>query len=120
MAIVLITHDLAVVAEHADRVAVMYAGRIVETGPVAEVFADPRHPYTRGLLDSVPARVGRGETLHSIKGGPPELHAVPPGCAFQARCPMAEDVCRTERPVPAGIAPGRTAACHFAKEPARA
>ncbi|MFI0354828.1 ABC transporter ATP-binding protein [Actinomadura sp. 9N407] len=120
MAIVLITHDLAVVAEHADRVAVMYAGRIVETGPVAEVFADPRHPYTRGLLESVPARVGRGEELHSIKGGPPELHAVPAGCAFQARCPMVEDLCRTERPEPAGVAPGRAAACHFAKEPARA
>ncbi|MFI0445450.1 ABC transporter ATP-binding protein [Actinomadura sp. 6N118] len=119
MAVVLITHDLAVVAEHADHVAVMYAGRVVETGPVKEVFADPRHPYTRGLLESVPAKVGRGEELHSIKGGPPELHAIPVGCAFQARCPMVADVCRTDRPDLAETAPGRAAACHFAtKEPA--
>ncbi|MFB4319559.1 ABC transporter ATP-binding protein [Actinomadura sp. 21ATH] len=119
MAVVLITHDLAVVADHADDVTVMYAGRVVESGPVAEVFADPRHPYTRGLLASVPARVGRGEELRSIGGGPPELHAIPPGCAFQARCPLVQDVCRTERPALAGTAPGRAAACHFAKEPAR-
>ncbi|GAA3934075.1 ABC transporter ATP-binding protein [Actinomadura viridis] len=119
MAVVLITHDLAVVAEHADHVAVMYAGRVVETGPVAEVFADPRHPYTRGLLESVPARIGRGEPLRSIKGGPPELHLIPDGCAFQARCPMAADRCREDRPALAETAPGRAAACHFADRPAK-
>jgi oligopeptide transport system ATP-binding protein len=119
MAVVLITHDLAVVAEHADRVAVMYAGRVVETGTVREVFGAPRHPYTRALLESVPARVSRGTELRSIKGGPPELRAIPEGCVFQARCPKAQDVCRTTRPdlVQAG---DRAAACHFPEEPADA
>ncbi|WP_433463612.1 ABC transporter ATP-binding protein [Spirillospora sp. CA-128828] len=117
MAVVLITHDLAVVAEHADHVAVMYAGRVVETGPVGEVFAAPRHPYTRALLESVPARVSRGTELRSIKGGPPDLRSIPEGCVFQARCPKAQDACRTTRPelVQAG---DRAAACHFPEEPA--
>src|SRR5690606_21368398 len=98
LAVVLITHDLAVVAEEADQVAVMYAGRVVETGPVDEVFAAPRHPYTRGLLESVPASVRRGEALTSIPGSPPDLHSVPSGCAYQERCPLVEDVCRADRP----------------------
>ncbi|WP_021595327.1 ABC transporter ATP-binding protein [Actinomadura welshii] len=117
MALVLITHDLAVVAEHADHVAVMYAGRVVETGAVGEVFGAPRHPYTRALLESVPARVSRGTPLRSIKGGPPDLRSIPEGCVFQARCPKAQDVCRSARPalVQAGE---RAAACHFPEEPA--
>ena len=77
MAVVLITHDLAVVAEEADSVAVMYAGNVVESGPVSEVFSDPRHPYTKGLLESVPVHVGRGAHLKSIAGSPPELHDIP-------------------------------------------
>ncbi|MCZ8378265.1 ABC transporter ATP-binding protein [Mycobacterium sp. CPCC 205372] len=116
MAVVLITHDLALVAEEADRVAVMYAGNIVETGPVAEVFADPRHPYTKGLLDSVPVNAVRGEALKSIGGSPPDLHSIPEGCVYQARCPIARDVCVTTRPALAATGSGRAAACHFPEE----
>jgi oligopeptide/dipeptide ABC transporter ATP-binding protein len=116
MAVVLITHDLALVAEEADRVAVMYAGNIVETGPVAEVFADPRHPYTKGLLDSVPVNAVRGEALKSIGGAPPDLHSIPKGCVYQARCPIARDVCVTTRPALEATGSGRAAACHFPQE----
>ncbi|AOS64728.1 ABC transporter ATP-binding protein [Actinoalloteichus hymeniacidonis] len=119
MAVVLITHDLAVVAEHADDVAVMYAGNVVETGPVAEVFASPRHPYTRGLLDSVPERAVKGERLPSVPGSPPQLAAIPSGCVFQARCPMVQQRCRAERPVLESAGPDRAAACHFSEELAR-
>ncbi|MFV8048948.1 ABC transporter ATP-binding protein [Mycobacterium sp. 48b] len=114
MAVVLITHDLALVAEEADQVAVMYAGQVVETGPVAEVFASPRHPYTRGLLDSVPVSAVRGEALKSIGGAPPDLHSIPAGCVYQDRCPLARDLCVTTRPVLAGD--GRRSACHFPDE----
>ncbi|MEH3143644.1 MAG: ABC transporter ATP-binding protein [Mycobacterium kyogaense] len=114
MAVVLITHDLALVAEEADRVAVMYAGNIVETGSVAEVFANPRHPYTKGLLNSVPVNARRGDSLKSIGGSPPDLHAVPAGCVYQARCPLARDICATTRPVLSGT--DRATACHFPEE----
>jgi oligopeptide transport system ATP-binding protein len=116
MAVVLITHDLALVAEEADRVAVMYAGNIIETGPVSEVFTDPRHPYTKGLLDSVPVQVVRGEELKSIGGSPPDLHSIPSGCVYQARCPIAQEICTTKRPQLETVAPGRKAACHFPQE----
>jgi oligopeptide transport system ATP-binding protein len=126
MAVVLITHDLALVAEEADRVAVMYAGNIVETGPVSEVFASPRHPYTKGLLNSVPVNAVRGEDLKSIGGAPPDLHSVPAGCVYQARCPLARDLCATKRPTleavsggadrPATFNSSRKAACHFKEE----
>jgi peptide/nickel transport system permease protein len=115
-ALVLITHDLGLAAEHADRVAVMYAGAVVETGPVAEVFARPHHPYTRGLLESVPAEQHRGARLRSIPGGPPDPGAVPAGCAFRTRCPLARERCATHRPALTGTAAGRAAACHFGKE----
>ncbi|WP_232666895.1 ABC transporter ATP-binding protein [Pseudonocardia sp. TRM90224] len=115
MALVLITHDLAVVAEQADEVAVMYAGSIVETGPVREVFDRPRHPYTRGLLSSVPAGAAKGEPLRSIEGSPPDLAAVPSGCAFRTRCPLAAEICESETPALLEV-DGRAAACHFAKE----
>lgn len=114
MAVVLITHDLALVAEEADRVAVMYAGNVIETGTVAEVFANPRHPYTKGLLNSVPVNARRGDSLKSIGGSPPDLHAVPAGCVYQARCPLARDICLTTRPVLSGA--GRMTACHFPEE----
>jgi oligopeptide transport system ATP-binding protein len=116
MAVVLITHDLALVAERADDVAVMYAGNVVETGPVREVFDHPRHPYTKGLLDSVPEHAQKGVPLPAVAGSPPELSAIPSGCVFQARCPLAADRCAEERPVlePAGDA--RFAACHFSEE----
>jgi peptide/nickel transport system permease protein len=115
-ALVLITHDLGLAAEHADRVAVMYAGTVVETGPVAEVFGKPHHPYTRGLLASVPAEQHRGSRLSSIPGSPPDPGAVPAGCAFRTRCPMARERCATHRPPLTGTGAGRAAACHFGKE----
>jgi peptide/nickel transport system ATP-binding protein len=116
MAVVLITHDLALVAEEADRVAVMYAGNIVETGLVSEVFANPRHPYTKGLLDSVPVNAVRGDELKSIGGSPPDLHSIPQGCAYQARCPLVQDVCRTTRPPLNPVGSGHRSACHFPQE----
>lgn len=116
MAVVLITHDLALVAEEADRVAVMYAGNVVETGPVAEVFAAPLHPYTRGLLDSVPVNAERGAELKSIGGFPPDLHSIPDGCAYQARCPLVGEICRTTRPRLETVGGKRKAACHFSGE----
>ncbi|MEE2037445.1 ABC transporter ATP-binding protein [Nocardiopsis sp. CT-R113] len=120
MALVLITHDLAVAAEHADHVAVMYAGAIVETGPIGEVFAAPRHPYTRGLLASVPGGGKRGEPLRFIPGSPPDLRAVPTGCAFRTRCPLARERCATHRPELVENDQGRTAACHYWRESADA
>ncbi|MET0901573.1 MAG: ABC transporter ATP-binding protein [Mycobacterium sp.] len=116
MAVVLITHDLALVAEEADRVAVMYAGNIVETGPVSEVFANPKHPYTKGLLNSVPVDAVRGDELKSIGGSPPDLASIPKGCVYQARCPLARDICETTRPTLAATGSGRKAACHFPEE----
>ena len=116
MAMVLITHDLALVAEEADRVAVMYAGNIVETGLVSEVFANPKHPYTKGLLDSVPVNAVRGDDLKSIGGAPPDLHSIPEGCAYQARCPLVQDVCRTSRPLLNTVGSRHRAACHFPQE----
>jgi len=116
MAVVLITHDLALVAEEADRVAVMYAGNIVETGMVAEVFGNPKHPYTKGLLNSVPVDVVRGEDLKSIGGSPPDLQSIPTGCVYQARCPLAREICATTRPELHSTGKGRKAACHFPEE----
>jgi peptide/nickel transport system ATP-binding protein/oligopeptide transport system ATP-binding protein len=116
MAVVLITHDLALVAEQADEVAVMYAGNVVETGPVRQVFDHPRHPYTKGLLDSVPEHARRGEPLPAVGGSPPELAAIPAGCVFQARCPLATDRCVDERPRLEPVGDGRAAACHFSEE----
>ena len=113
MAVVLITHDLALVAEEADRVAVMYAGNIIETGTVAEVFGDPKHPYTKGLLNSVPVNARRGDDLKSIGGSPPDLHSIPEGCVYQGRCPLAQEVCTTTRPALANVGTDRKAACHF-------
>ncbi|MEB8337672.1 ABC transporter ATP-binding protein [Streptomyces endophyticus] len=119
MSVVLITHDLALVSEQADEVVVMYAGTVVESGPVREVFGAPHHPYTKGLLDSVPVHAARGEELRSIGGAPPDLHSIPSGCVYQDRCPLVRDLCRARRPEPAEVAPGRTAACHFSDEVTR-
>ncbi|OZF36191.1 dipeptide/oligopeptide/nickel ABC transporter ATP-binding protein [Rhodococcus sp. 14-2496-1d] len=116
MAVVLITHDLALVAEEADRVAIMYAGNVVETGPVSEVFGAPRHPYTKGLLDSVPVHAVRGENLKSIGGTPPDLHSIPDGCVYQARCPLAREICISTRPPLESVGSGRMSACHFPNE----
>jgi oligopeptide/dipeptide ABC transporter ATP-binding protein len=97
LSLLLITHDLAVIAEMADRVAVMYAGRIVEQAPVKDLFASPGHPYTRGLLDSIP-RGADSRRLYAIEGTVPSPGRLPPGCAFEPRCPERIDVCRTAVP----------------------
>nr|WP_202490053.1 ABC transporter ATP-binding protein [Streptomyces sp. SID8381] len=116
MGLILITHDLGVVADVADRIAVMYAGRIVETAPVHDVYKRPAHPYTRGLLDSIPRLDRKGRELYAIKGLPPSLRAVPSGCAFHPRCPMARDVCRTDVPPLYEVSEVRGSACHFWRE----
>src|SRR3546814_13207215 len=94
----MITHDLGVVAGIADRVAVMYAGHIVEAGPVEAIFADPQNPYTIGLMSSVPSVGGRSGRLAAIPVLVPEVAALPPGCRFAARCPIAPPTCRREVP----------------------
>ncbi|MEW1870296.1 ABC transporter ATP-binding protein [Streptomyces caelestis] len=116
MGLILITHDLGVVADVADRIAVMYAGRIVESAPVHDVYKAPAHPYTRGLLDSVPRLDLKGRELRAIKGLPPNLTRVPPGCAFHPRCPLARDVCRTDEPPLYEVSATRGSACHFWRE----
>ena len=116
MGIVLITHDLGVVAETADRVAVMYAGAIVETGGIGEVFGRPSHPYTVGLMNSVPRVDQMGGRLTPIVGSPPSLSDIPPGCAFHPRCPRARAVCSTDGPALREVGGGRRSACHFAEE----
>jgi peptide/nickel transport system ATP-binding protein len=97
-AVMLITHDMGVIAETADRVAVMYAGRIVEVGPVADVIHRPQHPYTRGLMGSIPTIAAEREALEQIDGTMPRLTAIPSGCAFHPRCPHVFDRCRRDRP----------------------
>jgi peptide/nickel transport system ATP-binding protein len=108
-AVMLVTHDMGVIAETADRVAVMYAGRVVEIGPVEEVTRAPRHPYPAGLMASIPSIHARASTLRQIDGAMPRLGEIPEGCAFNPRCGKASARCRVERPeLPAG---GRGAAC---------
>jgi peptide/nickel transport system ATP-binding protein len=97
-AVMLVTHDMGVIAETADRVAVMYAGRIAEIGPVADVIHRPQHPYTVGLMGSIPSIATDTERLAQIDGSMPRLNAIPPGCAFNPRCPKVFDRCRVERP----------------------
>jgi peptide/nickel transport system ATP-binding protein len=97
-AVMLITHDMGVIAETADRVTVMYAGRVVEVGPVADVIHRPQHPYTKGLMGSIPSIVAEREQLAQIDGVMPRLDAIPAGCAFHPRCPHAFDRCRRDRP----------------------
>lgn len=115
-ATILITHDLGVVAELADRVVVMYAGRVVEQADVGHIFREPRHPYTLGLITSIPRADIEDDELRSIFGAPPDMLAPPTGCAFHPRCPLARDRCRNERPLLEEIADGHWAACHFHQE----
>ena len=111
-ALVLITHDLGVVARYADRVVVMYGGRVVESAPASELYAHPRHPYTRGLMASVPRLDGNtGERLVPIEGQPPDLARIPPGCAFAPRCRQATDACRSAKPPLREIEAGHHVAC---------
>ena len=116
MAMILITHDLGVVADVADRIAVMYAGRIVEHADVHSLYAAPAHPYTKGLLQSIPRLDAKGQDLATIKGLPPNLMRIPSGCAFHPRCPFAQQICRETMPPVRVLAGGRSSACHFAKE----
>ncbi|GAA1395091.1 ABC transporter ATP-binding protein [Kitasatospora putterlickiae] len=123
MGLILITHDLGVVADVADKIAVMYAGRIVETAPVRDLYANPAHPYTKGLLRSIPRLDQKGQELYAIKGLPPNLLKVPAGCAFNPRCDVATDLCRTEIPKLHQVTDkdgkeltGRRSACHLWKE----
>jgi oligopeptide transport system ATP-binding protein len=116
MGLILITHDLGVVAEVADRIAVMYAGRIVEHADVHSLYANPCHPYTRSLLESIPRVDTKGTTLRAIRGLPPSLTRIPPGCPFHPRCPMAADVCTDVVPPLEVLPGGRSSACLFAEE----
>jgi peptide/nickel transport system ATP-binding protein len=111
MALLLITHDLGVVAEQVDDVAIMYAGRIVEQASVIDVFARPRHPYTRALFRSIPGIAGRRERLETIPGQVPDLRRLPSGCSFRDRCPDAIDACAAQVPPLEPKAPGHLAAC---------
>ena len=111
LSLLLITHDLGIIAEMAERVAVMYAGRIIEEGPTAEVISNPRHPYTRGLIDSVPQGKRHGAMLTQIKGMTPSLLNLPEGCKFAPRCPRADAACQVAPSLdPAGA--DRSLRCH--------
>ena len=111
LALIFITHDFGVVARMCDRVAVMYAGKIVETGAVRQIFNNPSHPYTEALLASVPKLEEDVERLYAIEGQPPALHNLPPGCAFADRCPYVLERCRQEYPPPFPVAESHQAAC---------
>jgi peptide/nickel transport system ATP-binding protein len=112
-AIIMITHDLGVVAETCDQVAVMYAGLIVEQGPVQKIFNAPLHPYTDGLLSSLPGKQTDGDELKTIEGLVPDLIHPPAGCRFHPRCPIAQEVCQREVPELLEKGDGRAVACHF-------
>ena len=113
MAAMLVTHDMGVIAETADRVAVMYAGRIVEIGPVREVIKAPQHPYARGLMGAIPSLDAEIDRLTQIPGSMPRLSAIPEGCAFNPRCTEVFERCRHQRPTLNTVAPGHQAACHL-------
>jgi peptide/nickel transport system ATP-binding protein len=119
-AVLLITHDMGVIAETADRVAVMYAGRIAEIGPVRDVIKEPHHPYTKGLMGSIPALDGAAGRLVQIPGSMPRLTAIPKGCAFNPRCPYVFDRCRIDRPELMAIERSRAACWLVADAPAKA
>jgi oligopeptide/dipeptide ABC transporter ATP-binding protein len=115
MTVVLITHDLGVIAQAAEKVAVMYAGKIVESSAVEEIFAHPLHPYTQGLLESIPARcgqsLGKGNYLKTIPGSVPSLYNIAPGCRFYDRCSYADEECVGKEPPLAEINPGHLVSC---------
>jgi peptide/nickel transport system ATP-binding protein len=118
-AVMLVTHDMGVIGETADRVAVMYAGRVIEVGAVTDVVRHPLHPYAQGLMGAIPTLADTAERLASIPGSMPRLSAIPPGCPFNPRCPYAYAPCTTIRPElkPPGLrapaVPGRKVACHL-------
>ena len=113
LSLILITHDLSVIAETCDRVLIMYAGRVAEEGPVARIFTTPRHPYTQLLMGAFPNIHADRRTLGVIHGSPPDLRQPPPGCRFHPRCPLAMDVCRVDTPPEVTFADGVRVACHL-------
>jgi oligopeptide/dipeptide ABC transporter ATP-binding protein len=117
LALIFVTHNLGIVARMCDRVAVMYAGRIVETGPVRRIFSAPAHPYTRALLDSVPRLHPRTARLPAIEGAPPDLAALPPGCAFHPRCPRLLARCRADAPPEFAVGTEHATRCWLAERP---
>jgi oligopeptide/dipeptide ABC transporter ATP-binding protein len=116
LALIFITHNLGIVAKMCDQLAVMYAGRVVECGPVRQVFNAPAHPYTRALLASIPRMSDSRQRLTAIDGQPPDLSALPAGCAFAPRCPSAHDRCRAAEPPEIAAADGRTVRCWLAAD----
>ena len=118
MGLILITHDMGVVADVADRISIMYAGRIIEEAPVNDIYAKPAHPYTKALLESIPRIDLKGQELAVIRGLPPALTRIPAGCAFAPRCRYVhEGICTTDPPPPLfDVGPGRRSACHFWQE----
>jgi oligopeptide transport system ATP-binding protein len=120
MGLILITHDLGVVAEVSDKVCVMYAGRIMERGAIHEVYGDPAHPYTLGLMHSIPRADQKGQRLEPIQGQPPSLQNIPAGCEFHPRCPFRQPLCLEKAPPLYNVDGGRQSACHFYEEVLRA
>ncbi|WP_199432727.1 ABC transporter ATP-binding protein [Qaidamihabitans albus] len=116
LAMIIISHDLGVVARTAQSVVVMYAGQAVESGTVADVYPAPAHPYTLGLMAASPSARDGGRQVRPIDGYPPDLSSLPGGCTFHPRCPFARERCRTEEPTLRQVAPGRASACHYAEE----
>ncbi|MCJ7605372.1 MAG: ABC transporter ATP-binding protein, partial [Dehalococcoidales bacterium] len=111
VAIIFITHDFGVIAKMCNRVAVMYAGKIVETATASQIFKTPQHPYTIALINSVPRLDRKDERLFSIEGQPPSLANLPLGCRFYPRCHVAEEVCRDQQPNEVEVSPGHTVSC---------
>jgi oligopeptide transport system ATP-binding protein len=111
-AVFFISHDLDLVGDFYDRVAILYAGRVVESGPAGELLAGPHHPYTRALLDSLPRHGRAGTPLQAASGNVPTALAEPPGCAFEPRCPLADAVCTSATPPLAEVGPGRRVVCY--------
>jgi oligopeptide transport system ATP-binding protein len=116
MGLILITHDMGVVADVADRISVMYAGRVVEEAPVYDIYSRPAHAYTKALLESIPRLDRKGRQLNVIRGLPPALTDIPSGCAFHPRCAYAREICRQEQPPAYQITPHRIASCHYIRE----
>jgi len=117
MGLILITHDMGVVADVADRISIMYAGRIIEEAPVHDIYATPAHPYTKALLESIPRLDQKGQDLNVIRGLPPNLANIPRGCSFNPRCRYVKDECRVDPPPPVyDVSANRTSACHFWQE----
>ena len=114
LALIFITHNLGIVAKMCDQLAVMYAGRVVESGPVSQIFNNPTHPYTEALLSSIPRMSDNRQRLTAIEGQPPDLSSLPPGCSFAPRCPEVFDRCRGQAPPAFTTAPGAHARCWLA------